>query len=80
MPIVVEFEFKDGTKQRKQYPAQIWKKNDKEVTTVFSSDKEITKITIDPDEQTADVNLSNNSWPKIKETKFEKFKQNQIKG
>tara|TARA_R110001583_G_scaffold412_2_gene3791 strand:+ start:33197 stop:35440 length:2244 start_codon:yes stop_codon:yes gene_type:complete len=80
MPIVVEFEFKDGTKERKQYPAQIWIKNDKEVTTVFPSAKEITKITVDPDEQTADVNLNNNSWPKNKETKFEKFKQNQIKG
>tara|TARA_R110001583_G_scaffold412_2_gene3792 strand:+ start:35481 stop:37739 length:2259 start_codon:yes stop_codon:yes gene_type:complete len=80
MPIVVEFEYEDGTKERKQYPAQIWRKNDKEVTTVFPSGKEITKITIDPDEQTADVNLSNNSWPKVNETKFEKFKQNQIKG
>jgi hypothetical protein len=47
---------------------------------VFPSSKAITKITIDPDEQTADVDLSNNSWPKNKETKFEKFKREQIKG
>ena len=80
MPIIVEFEYEDGTKERKQYPAEIWRLNDSEVTKVFPSNKVITKITIDPDEQTADVNLTNNSWPKNTETKFEKFKKNQIKG
>lgn len=80
MPIIVEIEYDDGTKERKQYPAQIWRLNDKEVTKVFPSEKKIKKITIDPDEETADVNLKNNSWPKNNETKFEKFKKNQIKG
>ncbi|NLP58382.1 M1 family peptidase, partial [Lutibacter sp. B1] len=79
MPIIVEFEYEDGTKERKQYPAQIWRLNDDEVTKVFHSSKAITKITVDPDEQTADVDLTNNSWPKNTETKFEQFKKNQIK-
>ncbi|REE79853.1 hypothetical protein BX611_2751 [Lutibacter oceani] len=80
MPIIVEFEYEDGTKERKQYPAQIWRKNDAEVTKVFPSTKAINKITIDPDQETADVDLSNNSWPKTTETKFDNFKKNQIKG
>ena len=80
MPIIVEFEYKDGTKETKQYPAEIWRLNDDEVIKVFPSSQEITKITIDPDEQTADVNTSNNSWPKKTENKFEHFKNNQIKG
>jgi hypothetical protein len=80
MPIIVEFEYEDGTKERKQYPAQIWRLNDKEVTKIFPSEKAIIKITIDPDEETADVDLSNNSWPKNKETKFDTFKKNRIKG
>jgi len=79
MPIIVEFEYDDGTKERKQYPAEIWRKNDAEVTKVFPSNKAIKKITIDPDEQTADINLSNNSWPKKIENKFEQFKKNKIK-
>jgi hypothetical protein len=79
MPIIVEIEYEDGTKERKQYPAEIWRNNDAEVTKVFPSSKAITKITIDPDEQTADIDLSNNSWPKNTETKFEKFKKEQIK-
>ncbi|WP_298367098.1 M1 family metallopeptidase [uncultured Lutibacter sp.] len=79
MPIIVEFEFEDGTKETKQYPAEIWRKNDSEVTKVFPSTKAIKKITIDPNEQTADVDLSNNSWPKNTENKFDQFKNNRLK-
>ena len=80
MPIIVEFEYEDGTKERKQYPAQIWRHNDNEVTKVFHSTKAITKITVDPDQQTADVDLTNNTWPEKTENKFEQFKKkNQIK-
>ncbi|MDV7188081.1 M1 family metallopeptidase [Lutibacter sp. TH_r2] len=80
MPIVVEFEFEDGTKERKQYPAQIWRLNDNEVTKVYPSSKAIKKITIDPDQETADVDTSNNSWPKNTESEFDKFKKNNVKG
>ncbi|MGV6844941.1 MAG: M1 family metallopeptidase [Lutibacter sp.] len=80
MPIIVEFQYEDGTKERKQFPAKIWRLNDKEVTKVFPATKAIKKIVIDPDEETADVNLRNNSWPKNTETKFDKFKKSQIKG
>ncbi|MCF6181978.1 M1 family metallopeptidase [Lutibacter sp.] len=79
MPIIVEFQYEDGTKERKQYPAQIWRLNDKEVTKVFPSAKAIKKIVIDPDNETADVNLKNNSWPKNTESKFDKFKKQRIK-
>ena len=79
MPIIVEFEYEDGTKERKQYPAQIWRKNDAEVTKVFPTSKAIKKITIDPEQETADVDLSNNNWPKTTENKFDKFKKKQIK-
>ena len=79
MPIIVEFTYKDGTKSRKTYPAQIWRLNDKQVTKAINSDKEITNITIDPDLETADVDTTNNSWPKKQDNKFGKFK-NKLKG
>ena len=79
MPIVFEIEYEDGSKERKQYPAEIWRNSDAEVTKVFPSSKAISKITIDPDEETADVDLTNNTWPKNTETKFEQFKKEQIK-
>jgi hypothetical protein len=79
MPIIVEFTYKDGTKERKTYPAQIWRLNDNEVTKVFSSSKEIENIAIDPDLETADVDTTNNNWPQDKTDKFDQFK-NKIKG
>ena len=79
MPIIAEYTYKDGTKERKVYPAQIWRYNDKEITKVIKSDKEIMSITIDPDLETADVDTSNNSFPTKLDSKFDKFK-NKIKG
>ncbi|WP_299622068.1 M1 family metallopeptidase [uncultured Tenacibaculum sp.] len=79
MPLIVEFTYADGTKERKKYPAQIWRLNDNEIVKVFSSDKEVKNIEIDPDLETADVDTTNNRWPRKKETKFQKFK-NKVKG
>jgi len=79
MPIIVEFTYKDGTKEKKTYPAQIWRYNDNEITKVFSSSKQIESLIIDPDLETADVDTSNNSWPKNTKNNFDKFKS-KIKG
>ncbi|MFY0631208.1 MAG: M1 family metallopeptidase [Flavobacteriaceae bacterium] len=79
MPIIVEVEYADGTKDRVTYPAQIWMRNDNEVRKVFRSAKEIKSFKIDPDLETADVDTSNNSWPKKEESKFAKFKE-KVKG
>lgn len=76
MPIIVEFTYKDNTKEKIKIPAQIWRRHDEEVTKVFAVDKEITKIEIDPNLETADVNLSNNQWPaKVKTSKFRLYKK-----
>ncbi|MGB8705406.1 MAG: M1 family metallopeptidase [Gillisia sp.] len=75
MPLIVEYTYADGTSKKVTYPVQIWRKNDQEVNKVIASDKEITKVVVDPDLETADVNLNNNSWPQEqKEDKFQKFK------
>ncbi|MCD6544494.1 MAG: M1 family metallopeptidase [Flavobacteriaceae bacterium] len=76
MPIIMEVVYTDGTKEDKYYPAQIWRFNDKEIKKLFASDKEIKEINIDPNKLTADVDTSNNSWPKKKEdSQFDKFKK-----
>ena len=75
MPIIVELEYEDGTKDRHKFPAQIWRYNDKMVSKVFKTVKEIKKITIDPDLETADIDTSNNSWPKKDNSKFDKFRK-----
>ncbi|RFN59855.1 M1 family metallopeptidase [Marixanthomonas ophiurae] len=75
MPIIAEYTYSDGSTERVKYPAQIWRKNDKEVGKVIASEKEIVKIVVDPDEETADIDTENNSWPKRKKLgDFDKFK------
>jgi len=64
MPIIVEITFEDGTKENHTFPAQIWKFNDAEVSRTFATEKAISKIVIDPKEETADIDVSNNTWPR----------------
>ena len=64
MPIIVELTYEDGTTETQKFPAQIWRMNDKEVIRTFATQKAITKIQIDPKLETADIDVTNNSWPK----------------
>jgi hypothetical protein len=75
MPLIVELTYADGTTTKQTFPAQIWMQDDATVKRVFSSTQEITKITVDPDMETADVDTSNNSWPKPTTDKFDEFKE-----
>jgi hypothetical protein len=78
MPLIFEFEFADGTRRRFKIPAEIWKMSEPTVTKVFALDREATSIALDPQLETADVELNNNFWPaRIIPTKFELFKQGQ---
>ena len=72
MPIIVELTFEDGTTENHYFPAQIWRMNDQEVNRIFATKKAITKIQIDPKLETADIDTTNNSWPKtIEKSKFD---------
>ena len=75
MPLIVDFTYGDGSTERVKYPVQVWRKNDNEVKKVVVTDKEIIGIEVDPDLETADVDLSNNSWPKEQQmSEFDQFK------
>jgi hypothetical protein len=74
MPIILELTYADGSKEKQTFPAQIWMKNDTIVKKVFASIQEIKSFKIDPDLETADVDTSNNSWPKQKTDQFDQFK------
>ena len=65
MPILLELTFEDGTTENHVFPAQIWRMNDKEVNRTFATQKAITKIVVDPKLETADIDTSNNTWPKV---------------
>ena len=72
MPIIVGFEFADGTKEKIHIPAEIWKMGQDEVSKVFFFEKEVIAIRLDPNLETADVN---NFWPpRMVPTRFELYK------
>jgi Peptidase family M1 domain len=72
MPIIVELTFEDGTTETQTFPAQIWRLNDSEVIRTFATKKVIKKIVVDPKLETADIDVTNNTWPKeVVKSKFE---------
>ena len=80
MPLIVEYTYADGSTENITYPAEIWRKNDKEVSVVLSSQVELKGVLIDPKAETADIDTTNNSWPmKEEKTDFDKMKE-KIKG
>ena len=80
MPLIVEYTYADGTTEQVTYPPEIWRKNDDEVSRVISSQKELVGIVVDPKAETADIDTTNNSWPKKDQpSEFDQFKEN-IKG
>jgi hypothetical protein len=64
MPILLEFEFTDGTTEFMNIPAEIWRRNHLRVQKLFVFDKELEKVTIDPRWETADVDVENNHYPR----------------
>ncbi len=64
MPLIVQFEFIDGSKDIRRIPAEIWMRNQKEVTKIFIYSTEVKNIVLDPYAETADVNTQNNYWPR----------------
>jgi Peptidase family M1 domain len=78
MPIILEWTYKDGTKEIERIPAQVWRKNEKSVVKTFMKDKEVASIKLDPFKETADIDESNNTFGDIKPaSKFKLFKQKQ---
>ncbi|MBT8286004.1 MAG: M1 family metallopeptidase [Flavobacteriaceae bacterium] len=80
MPLIVEYTYSDGSTEQVTYPPEIWRKNDAEFRRVISSQAEIVSITVDPRAETADIDVTNNSWPKKESpSEFNQFKEG-IKG
>lgn len=75
MPLIIQFNYTDGTSEIERIPAQIWRLNETEVTKVFAKKKEVRNIVLDPLRETADIDESNNYWPRqFVPSRFELFK------
>ncbi|NQZ79636.1 MAG: M1 family metallopeptidase [Colwellia sp.] len=76
MPILLDITYADNSKEHLRIPAEIWRKNSKTVSKLLVRDKEITAIAIDPNWETADVDVNNNYWPaRPIKSRFELYKR-----
>jgi hypothetical protein len=74
-PLVIQWTYKDGSKEVEKIPAEIWRLNENQITKVFVKEKEVTNIVVDPNFELADVDVTNNTFPKNAESKFDRFKR-----
>jgi len=76
MPVIIEWTYKDGSKEIERLPAEIWRINETKVTKVFAKDKEVVNVVIDPLKETADISIENNTFPKGNQpSKFDELKK-----
>ncbi|HEY8934876.1 MAG TPA: M1 family metallopeptidase [Cyclobacteriaceae bacterium] len=76
MPVIIEWTYKDGTKELERIPAEIWRTNESKVSKVFVKDKEVASIAVDPNQETTDINTEDNVFPRVeKASKFDDFKK-----
>ena len=75
MPIIVRVHYDDSTNELVRIPAQIWRKDSRQVDKLFVTDKEIVRLELDPFRETADTEDSNNFYPpKLIPSRFKLFK------
>ena len=76
MPVILQFNYKDGSSEIKRMPSEIWRRNENYVSKVFVLPKEVENVVLDPFKETADVNEANNHFPpKDLQSDFQRFKQ-----
>lgn len=76
MPLILKFDFADGSSEEHRIPAEIWLLNNEEVSKVFITEKELMQITLDPYLETADTDMSDNYFPpKPQMNRFELFRE-----
>jgi len=79
MPLIIEWTYTDGTKEVEKISAYIWRKNEHKISKVFAKTKEVKSIKLDPYRETADIDESNNSWPReFAPSRFDLFKQQML--
>jgi hypothetical protein len=79
-PLVLEIELKSGKKIIERIPAEVWRYSAKKITKLIVTDEPMVSLTQDPYWETADIDTSNNAWPrKIAQSRVELFKTDKSK-
>lgn len=75
MPILLQTTYADGSTEMLNIPAEIWRRNAHSVSKLIITDKPVQEFAVDPNWETADVDISNNYYPRrMIESRIEAFK------
>ena len=75
MPILLELTYADGETERRDIPAEIWRRRSEHVKKLIVADRELVQVVVDPNWETADVDVDNNHFPRrIVPSRIEAFK------
>jgi hypothetical protein len=74
-PLPVTINFENGTSEEHMIPAEIWRRNAKNVTKLFVLDSRAAGFELDNAHQTADADFSNNAYPqRISQSRIDLYK------
>lgn len=80
-PLIIQWNYKDGTSEVDRVNAYIWRKNEKNCVKTYSKNKEVASIVLDPYKETCDIDEKNNTWnEKDAPSRFDVFKTKTING
>ncbi|MFN7388181.1 M1 family metallopeptidase [Brevundimonas sp.] len=64
MPVILELTYSDGSEEIVRIPAEVWRRNSQRVTWQHVSDKTLVSAELDPLLETADADLTDNTFPR----------------
>lgn len=74
-PVIIEWEFEDGSKEIDRISAYVWRKNEFNISKVFMKRKKVVRIQLDPLRETADIDEENHQWPRtVIHSRFDVYK------
>ena len=80
MPVILEWQYEDGTTEVQKIPVEIWRKNEGGFSKSFVKNKKVEHIVVDPFFETADIDTDNNTMsPPSTPGQFQVFKSHKVK-
>ena len=64
MPVIAKLSYADGSHEVREYPAEIWRRNSREISKLLVLDRALVGVELDPFVQTADSDRTNNYFPR----------------
>jgi len=80
MPLIIRISYTDESSEIIRIPAEIWRRNEVNVSKVLILDKEVSSFRLDPLLETADTDLYNNAWPReVVPSRYDLFKERKMR-